>query len=252
MSSLKDNFCRSLSPLLFTQFFNLMKRPLLIALFSLGFMLSVLAQVQTGKASFYADKFEGKPTASGEKYKHSKLTAAHKTLPFGTKVRVTNIANNQTVEVTVNDRGPYVEGRVIDLSKSAAEKLGYLNIGLADVKVEVIDAGDGKGGGQVVPIDKVSVDEKEFYDFEIERFDPKGFGVQIGTYQELVNLMRLSDNLKNSYQKKVTVQVKVVNGVKYYSIILGQFSNRSKADSFLAEIKQKFPDAFITEYDKLK
>ena len=229
-----------------------MKRPLLITLFSIALILSTLAQVQTGKASFYADKFEGKPTASGEKYKHSKLTAAHKTLPFGTKIRVTNLANNQTVEVTVNDRGPYVEGRVVDLSKSAAEKLGYVNIGLADVKVEVIDAGDGKGGGQIIPIDKVSVDEKEFYDFEIERFEPKGFGVQIGTYQELVNLMRLSENLKSSYQKKVTVQVKVVNGLKYYSIILGQFSSRNKADDFLAEVKQKFPDAFITEYDKLK
>ncbi len=229
-----------------------MKRFLFITLFFVAFIFSAFAQVQTGKASFYADKFEGKPTASGEKYKHSKLTGAHKTLPFGTKVRVTNVANNESVEVIINDRGPYVEGRVIDLSKSAAEKLGYVNIGLADVKVEVIDAGDGKGGGQIIPIDKIAVDEKEFYDFEIERFEPKGFGVQIGTYQELVNLMRLSDNLKSSYQKKVTVQVKVVNGIKYYSIILGQFSTHKKAEDFLAEIKKKFPDAFITEYDKLK
>jgi rare lipoprotein A len=224
-----------------------------VTLFFLSFFLMrVQAQVQTGKASFYADKFEGHPTASGEKYKHSKLTAAHKTLPFGTKVRVTNVANNETVEVIINDRGPYVDGRVIDLSKSAAEKLGYINNGLADVKVEVIDAGNGKGGGQVVPIDKVVVEEKEFYDFEINRLSPKGFGVQIGTYQELVNLMRLSDNLKNSYRKKVTVQVKVVNGIKYYSLILGQFSTRNKADNFLGQVKKKFPDAFISEYAKLK
>src|SRR5436190_8269311 len=87
---------------------------------------SALAQVQTGKASFYADKFEGTPTASGEKYRHNKLTGAHKSLPFGTKVRLTNLANNQTVEVTINDRGPYVEGRVIDVSKSAAEQLGFV------------------------------------------------------------------------------------------------------------------------------
>lgn len=229
-----------------------MKTTYTFTLLFLCLCISTLAQVQTGKASFYADKFEGKPTASGEKYKHSKLTGAHKTLPFGTKVKVTNLANNETVEVVINDRGPYVDGRVIDLSKSAAEKLGYVNKGLADVKVEVIDAGDGKGGGQIVPIDKVSVDEKEFYDFEIERFQPSGFGVQIGTFQELVNLMRLSDNLKSSYQKKVTVQVKVLNGVKYYSIILGQFSTRNKADKFLVEVKPKFPDAFITEFDKLK
>ena len=83
------------------------------------------AQVQSGKASFYADKFEGTTTASGEKYRHNRLTAAHKTLPFGTKVRVTNLANSKTVEVVINDRGPYVEGRIIDLSRGAAEELGF-------------------------------------------------------------------------------------------------------------------------------
>jgi len=218
-----------------------------LALSSISF-----AQVQTGKASFYADKFEGSLTASGEKYKHSKLTAAHKTLPFGTKIRVTNQSNQQSVEVIVNDRGPYVESRIVDLSKSAAEKLGFINQGLADVSIEVIDPGDGKGKMEGFTIDQVVVDEKEFYDFEISRLNPKGFGVQIGTYQELVNLMRLSDNLKNSYKKKVTVQVKVVNGIKYYSLILGNFSSRGKAADFLDELKSKFPGSFIVEYDKLK
>lgn len=209
------------------------------------------AQVQTGKASFYADKFEGSPTASGEKYRHNKLTAAHKSLPFGTKVKVTNVANGQSVEVVINDRGPYVDNRVIDLSKSAAEELGFVNQGLADVKIEVTDAGDGKTSDPVRPIENVTVDEKEFYDFEVSRLSPKGFGVQIGTYQELVNLMRLSDNLKNSYKKQVTIQVKLVNGVKYYGIILGQFSSRIKAEQFRENLRKKFPDAFIVEYNKL-
>lgn len=209
------------------------------------------AQIQTGKASFYADKFEGKPTASGQKYHHNRLTAAHKTLPFGTRVRVTNLANSATVEVVINDRGPYVENRVIDLSRSAAEKLGFVNQGLADVRLEVIDAGDGKTSDPPRTIDHVLVEEKEFYQFEIARLSPKGYGVQIGTYQELVNLMRLSDNLKNSYKKQVTVQVKVVNGIKYYGLILGQFSSRPKAEQFRAELRKKFPDAFIVEYDRL-
>jgi rare lipoprotein A len=216
-------------------------------------ILSCIAQTQTGKASFYADKFEGRPTASGEKYRHNKLTAAHKSLPFGTKVKVTNLANNQTVEVVINDRGPYVEGRVIDLSKSAAETLGFVNMGLADVKVEVLDAGTGKTSDPdpVKVISQVTVEEDEFYDFNIERLKPTGFGVQIGTYQELVNLMRFSENLKTSYQKKVTVQVKVVNGVKYYGIILGQFVTRAKAETFREDLRKKFPDAFIVEYSKL-
>jgi rare lipoprotein A len=214
--------------------------------FSIAFSLVasfLVAQVQTGKASFYADKFEGRPTASGEKYKHNKLTAAHKTLPFGTKVRVTNTDNN--------DRGPYVDDRVIDLSKSAAERLGFINQGLANVKVEVIDAGDGKTSDTPRPIGNVAVEEKEFYDFEVERSKPSGFGVQIATYQELVNLMRLTDNLKKSYQKKVTVQVKVLNGVKYYGLVLGQFPSRAKAEQFRASVKGKFPDAFIVDFGRL-
>lgn len=210
-----------------------------------------IAQTQTGKASFYADKFEGLPTASGEKYKHSKLTAAHKSLPFGTKVRVTNLANNESVEVVINDRGPYVDGRVIDLSRSAAEKLGFINLGIADVKLDVVDAGDGKSKSQPVTIDNVAVDENEYYDFEISSFKPKGFGVQIGTYQELVNLMRLAENLKGSYKKKVTVQVKILNGVKFYSLIIGPFPNRDKAENFHTEVKKKYSGSFIVDFGKL-
>src|ERR1043166_1697157 len=102
----------------------------------------VHAQTQTGKASFYADSFEGSPTASGEKYRAGKFTAAHKTLPFGTIVKVTNLANKESVTVTINDRGPYVESRVIDLSKAAAEKLKFFSQGVADVSIEIVNDGD--------------------------------------------------------------------------------------------------------------
>lgn len=215
------------------------------------FCLTAAAQVQNGKASFYADKFEGRPTASGEKYRHNKLTAAHKTLPFGTKVKVTNTGNNKSVVVIINDRGPWVEGRVIDVSRAAAEALGFVNQGLAEVQLEVVDPGDGKSREPIRVVDNVLVDEKEFYGFEVKKLSPKGFGVQIGTYQELVNLMRLADNLKNSYQREATVQVKILNGVKYYGLILGHFTSRPKAEQFLEEIRAKFPDAFIVDYNRL-
>lgn len=226
-------------------------RALLLAAFCYVIINTTFAQVQTGKASFYADKFEGVPTASGEKYRKKKMTAAHKTLPFGTKVKVTNLANNKSVEVVINDRGPYVEDRILDLSKAAAEKLGFVNQGLANVSVEVIDPGDGKTSLPARPVDHVSVEEKEFYEFKVERLKPSGFGVQIGNYQELVNLMRLAENLKNSYKKEVTVQVKVINGVKYYGLILGKFSNRGKAEEFKAELVAKYPDAFIVEFNRI-
>jgi len=100
--------------------------------------------VQFGKASYYADKFNGRKTASGEIYNHSKKTAAHKSLDFGTKVRVINLENKKSIVVIINDRGPFVKGRIIDLSKSAAEELDFLDKGIIDVKIEVINSADAK------------------------------------------------------------------------------------------------------------
>ncbi len=106
---------------------------------SLLLFVSLLVHAQeTGKASYYADKFVGKSTASGEIYKHELKTAAHKTLPFGTLVKVTNLANNKSVVVKINDRGPFVKGRIIDLSKSAAEEIGSLAQGVFEVKIEIV------------------------------------------------------------------------------------------------------------------
>lgn len=91
--------------------------------------------IETGKASYYADKFEGRKTSNGEIFSQNKKTAASKTLPFGTKVTVKNIANGKTVKVRVNDRGPFVVGRTIDLSKKAAEKIKMIDAGVADVEI---------------------------------------------------------------------------------------------------------------------
>jgi rare lipoprotein A len=212
--------------------------------------LSTIAQVQTGKASYYADKFEGQPTASGEKYKASKLTAAHKTLPFGTKVKVTNLVNNESVIVTINDRGPFVEGRIIDVSKEAAERLSFFNQGTTEVRIEIVDPTDGKADTQPVAVDHVVVEDRETYDFDISRIQPKGFGLQLGTYQELVNVLKIVDNLKTTYKKKVAVQVKIVNGVKYYSILMIGFAKREKMQSLMNELKKKFPDTFVVDFSK--
>ena len=92
--------------------------------------------IQNGKASFYADKFNGRKTASGETFRNNKLTAAHKTLPFGTKVKVTNKNNGKSVKVRINDRGPFVAGRIIDLSKKAAKKINLDKAGVAEVEIK--------------------------------------------------------------------------------------------------------------------
>ena len=94
--------------------------------------------IQFGMASWYGEKFHGRIATSGEKYDMYKFTAAHRTLPFGTLVRVTNIGNGRTVIVKINDRGPWISGRVIDLSYAAAKKIGMVNDGVARVRLEVI------------------------------------------------------------------------------------------------------------------
>ncbi|OUJ76122.1 septal ring lytic transglycosylase RlpA family protein [Hymenobacter crusticola] len=98
------------------------------------------AFTQAGQASYYADKFNGKKTASGATYRPGKRTAAHNTLPFGTIVRVTNPRNHRSVKVKITDRGPHAKGRVIDLSRKAARRIGLVQAGVAPVQLKVVRA----------------------------------------------------------------------------------------------------------------
>ena len=93
---------------------------------------------ESGKASYYAVKFQSKKTASGELYDKAKKTAAHKKLPFGTKVKVTNTKNGKSVIVRINDRGPFAKGRIVDLSGSAFRSIANIDDGVIDVKIKVI------------------------------------------------------------------------------------------------------------------
>ncbi|WP_375435280.1 septal ring lytic transglycosylase RlpA family protein [uncultured Hymenobacter sp.] len=93
---------------------------------------------QSGGGSYYADKFEGRKTASGTTYRGRKLTAAHNTLPFGTVIRVTNPRNHRSVKVTVTDRGPHAKGRIVDLSRKAARKIDIIDAGVAPVQLKVV------------------------------------------------------------------------------------------------------------------
>nr|WP_245888712.1 septal ring lytic transglycosylase RlpA family protein [Halomonas denitrificans] len=96
------------------------------------------ARTQEGIASFYSDRFQGRTTASGEPFDQQALTAAHPTLPFGTRVTVTREDNGREVEVLINDRGPYAKGRIIDLSKRAAKALGMLKRGTVPVEISYV------------------------------------------------------------------------------------------------------------------
>jgi len=99
------------------------------------------AFTQSGQGSYYADKFDGRPTASGVPYRPGQLTAAHNTLPFGTRIKVTNTRNGHSVKVVVNDRGPHAKGRIVDVSKRAARKLDIVDAGVAPMQLKVLRMG---------------------------------------------------------------------------------------------------------------
>ncbi len=240
--------------------------------------------VQEGKASFYADKFEGRTTASGERYTHNKRTCAHLSLPFGTLVRVTNLNNDKTVVVRVNDRGPFVPNRIIDLSLSAAKELDFVNAGLADVKIEVVeeDSGSTKQQVHVAQIPKTdqpkqpvkspapkspgstakptpqaklktpatqpaSNEVNELYQLNVKRLNPQGFAVQIGGYKELANLLRIADELTTSLKEEVRVQVGTHNGEKIYRLMVGGFPQRSAAENLKNKVERIYPGCFVVE-----
>lgn len=97
------------------------------------------ATTTLGRASYYADKYHGRMTANGEIFDKRAMTAAHKTLPFNTVVRVTNLDNGKSVVVRINDRGPFIKGRTIDLSEKAAEDIAMVNKGVVDIKMEIVE-----------------------------------------------------------------------------------------------------------------
>tara|TARA_B100000989_G_C19329740_1_gene380268 strand:+ start:219 stop:659 length:441 start_codon:yes stop_codon:yes gene_type:complete len=101
-------------------------------------------QTQIGIASYYGKKFHKKRTANGEIFNMYKVSAAHKSYPLGTKVRVTNLENGKSIKLVINDRGPFVKGRIIDLSYKAARKLDFVNQGTTKVRINVIRLGDNK------------------------------------------------------------------------------------------------------------
>jgi len=206
---------------------------------------------QTGLASFYADKFEGRQTANGEKYRHSKLTAAHKTLPFGTILKVTNLENDKTVEVRINDRGPFIKGRIIDLSKSAATELEFIQKGI--VKVEITTISNPEESRSTYssldrPVDLSEKPDKEYYNLNVQRLTPEGYGIQIGSFAEMVNLVELSSSINRSFSDKLFVQVAVIQGVKYYKLIIGNLKTVRKANKLKTKVLRHYPDCFVIKF----
>ena len=152
--------------------------------------------VQFGRASWYGKKFHGRPTASGEVFDMYKKSAAHKTLPLGTHVKVTNLANKRHIILRINDRGPFVKGRVIDLSYAAAKDLGLVGPGVADVKIVALarEIGKFESPQGLKPV-------VEFSDLKRGEFT-----VQVGAFKNKNNALRLADRLKVIFSYVDTVE----------------------------------------------
>lgn len=112
---------------------------------SLPVLAAKPGDVQTGIASYYHDSLHGNRTASGQVYDKTRMSAAHKTLPLGSKVRVTDVRTGKVITVDVNDRGPFIKGRIIDLSRRAARELGIIQRGITKVKMEVVSVPGRRG-----------------------------------------------------------------------------------------------------------
>lgn len=181
----------------------------LFALSSFSFASVYKSNVQ---ASYYAEKYHGRKTANGETFNMYAMTCAHKTLPFGTVLRVTNLKNNKSVDVRVNDRGPFVKGREIDVSKAAAQKLGMIKTGTASVRIEILD----KSAGASNLAKEQPKKSLEKVSYKTSSNSPADFwDVQVASFSSRENANRLAQNLlregfENVYFQKTSSAIRVV------------------------------------------
>jgi rare lipoprotein A len=189
---------------------------------------------QTGIASWYGDDFDGKKTSNGETYDMHAMTAAHKTLPLGVFVKVTNTANGKEAIVRVNDRGPFVKGRIIDLSYSAAKALGVDIAGTAPVRVEALGY-RGSGAHQYA---------------ELENYDAGNYTVQVGAFTDIRNAERLSGEMKKVYGFS-EVRSAWVRGERFYRVYAGRHESLRSAETAEQNLEERgYPGSFVVSLDE--
>lgn len=192
--------------------------------------------VQFGKASWYGKKFHGRPTASGETFNMYRKSAAHKTLPMGTYVEVTNLSNRKRTIVRINDRGPFIKERAIDLSYTAAKEIDLIGPGVTDVKIVALGMEVGKleSGKGIQPLVKIN--------------DPKKgeFSVQVGAFKDKKNALKIADRLKVIFSY-VTVKTYVdKNRETLYRVHVSKSKTLNQAGTVEKRLEDMgFTEAFI-------
>lgn len=187
---------------------------------------------ESGTASWYGggDGFAGKPTASGEIFDPSQLTAAHKTLPLGTWLEVEDLDNHRKVIVKVNDRGPFIRGRILDLSKAAAERLGMLGTGTAEIRIRAVDIND----------KPVTLDPAE------DQRNP--YTIQVAALRDAQNVQRLREILEADFGA-VTLQESVSSGgVSVHRVRVGSYTSREEAEKAAQQISKRLKDRGVDPF----
>ena len=178
---------------------------------------------ETGLASWYGHPYHGRPAADGEIYDMEKMVAAHRTLPFQTVVRVRNLGNDKTVDVRIIDRGPFVQGRILDLSHAAAKEIDLIGPGVAQVEITIL-------GTPAVP-------------------EPALFAVQIGAFREKANADRAEQNMIAAYGAAKAVLR--VGDPPVWRILAGRENSQDAAEALAKRIRaeQREPQAFVVRLD---
>lgn len=181
--------------------------------------------LQAGIASWYGPNFHGKTTANGETYNMNDFTAAHKSLPFNTIVRVTNQANNQFVDVRINDRGPYIGSRIIDLSRRAAEEIDMIGSGTAEVMVHLLQTGD----RPVTSSNRTSIET---------------FTVQLASFDTESGAREKAGTIEGAEVVKVNIGDREV-----YRVYYGSFGDRNGADQARRELSRRGHNGFVKQME---
>lgn len=180
---------------------------------------------QVGIASWYGKDFHGRKTANGEIYDMYGVSAAHKTLPLGTRVRVSNLENGREVVLVVNDRGPFVKGRLIDLSYGAARRLDIVEKGTAQVRIKAIGT---------APSPTANMASRSLYH------------VRVGAYSNKDNAVRTHRELVNAGLKGARIATINSNGRTLHVVQAGSYSDKAKAERMLRQLRRQFPSSYIS------
>ena len=199
---------------------------------------TTVGAVYEGKASWYGPDFHGKLTSNGEVYDMMEMTAAHKTLPMNTILRVTNKDNGMSTVVRVNDRGPFVDTRIIDLSKAAAKKIDMIKNGTASISIEVLG---------FAPKNQAS--KKRKVKKNISKKDNKKFHLQIGSFANIDGAIKIQEKYDGTDGYKTIIKDIQRDNKRIFKVLLDGFKNRKEIVEYKKREKDYFHNAFIVQGD---